>query len=60
MITYILLLHPPSPPPSAADTHIFLNDINRASTYDKISNRTLYIAGISALSKAPKSLQPRA
>lgn len=60
MITYILLPQPPSPPPSAADTHIFLNDIIRASTHNKISDQTLYIAGISAPSKAAKLLEPQA
>jgi hypothetical protein len=56
MITYIFLLHAPSLPPSAADTNIFLSDIIQASTHDKISSRTLHIAGTTVPCKAPRSL----
>lgn len=38
----------------------FLNDFIQASTHDKISNWTLYTAGITAPNKVPKSLQPHA
>ena len=60
-ITYIHLLHTPSPPSSVADTHIFLKDIIRTSTHDKISNHcTLLVSVLPAKLLSHYNLKPHA